>query len=383
MVRLLKEDGLQTLLADNISVLFIVSLFYAAVAGVSLTRELRMTLVYAFSYLTVLFGSVNDGVVIIGSLLVSFLLLEIFTADTELARSFSARYKLQDWLFRMLASYCLVFFLLTIALTGYFARNDKTQILAVCIGVISLLLLSLRLARPRFSIKGVEEMYAALHKLSSMGDLQLFESNKNKYDILIEIEDKDFFHREEDSHAITLSRVWQGISRRFDIKKLHSPIKNTRHLFSRGYATIEMQLIRTIGLELGSYSRKYRRKAFEMLYSNMVFNSYIQRYGESSLPRKHAKEWILQSYIDNVSVQFGGRLIVSANQGTIQELFGKKSNEISDEEFFVWCLGLPCYKKGVGANAVRMHQSVVDKHELNENDIFKAINIINYGKTRQ
>lgn len=97
-----------------------------------------------------------------------------------------------------------------------------------------------------------------------------------------------------------------------------------------------MQLIRTIGLEFGSYKHVFRRKISELLYSNLVFNSYIKQLSVDSGTRKNIRYWILANYIGNVSVKFGIRELYpdpKCNKSTIELLYNRTLDEITEEEF--------------------------------------------------
>lgn len=364
---------MESFFSDNAAVLFVVALFYAAVAGSELTTQMRVALVYAFFYLALLFSVLDRCAVLVGSLLVLFLVLEVFSTDRDRVKMFSVPYKLIDFAFRMIVEYYAWLYLLLVCAIKALDYSGLPAHFVQLAGVAAMMVLLLMLSRAKFAIKPISEMMAAMTKDCSAADYGSREPNRRKYLILAQMEDREFFDRGEMRHIPSFGQVGRGLINRMSLGRFRHPVANCKELLKRGYGTIEMQLIRTVGIEFGSYSCRIRRKLFELVYAQMVFNSYARCFGKSSGARNHLRGWIAQSYINNVSVRFAPNEFYPDGKSTVERVFGRPLRDLSDEEFFVWCLGLPYYENGVGAKAIAMHADIVDNFGLSEHSINEAI----------
>lgn len=368
-------DYLENILGSNISVLFIIALFYAAVSGVKLKESQRIVLVYSFSLLIYLFGSIDFYVIVLGIVIVSFLILEVFCDDEKLTRIFSLGYKVLDYLYRMTFEFFGLYFILTLVLLQLF-KGIFPILFWQMLGVATMLAFAVLTSRKKYSTNTITETINAMTSHSPVIDALNWFENENKFKILAAMEDRHFFDRKTTQHSFT----WEQINSRLKKKSLKRffkhPIEKTYSILSRGYGTIEMQLIRTVGISFGSYNCRIRRKLYELLYANMIFNSYMKLFGKDSLERKYFRYWIMQSYISNVSVKFAPSIFYPGETGTIQKIFKKSLPEISDEEFFVWCLGLPYYSTGVGQNAINIHSDIIEEFCLDREKITSALDFI-------
>ena len=171
-----------------------------------------------------------------------------------------------------------------------------------------------------------------------------------------------------------------------EIKKRKS--LTSREYFScywRGYSTIEMQLIRTVGLDVGSWKHICKRKIFELVYAQIVFNSYIRLYRNDKNLASNYKRWILASYVANVSVGFGNKRLFPVfcdgvlEKNTLSQLFNTEKDglqsfsSVSDEHFFIWCLGLRCFNDGIGPVAIGYYSDLITSLELDVNKIDRLV----------
>lgn len=303
---------------QSVPLFFTVALFFAAISGFSLSVRHRVILVYSYCLLMNLLGVVDFVTVTVGSTVVLFLILEVFNPDSELVSLFSLRYKLLDFVYRLACE-----------LYGHFFYG---LLLAQCVlqpqiegsGVLQFLALFLIVAlaavtsRGRFSTKSVSEMRRAMEEAG--GDPSCFEFSES---------DK---------------------------------------------GTIEMQILRNIGLEFGSFQLTLRRKVFEFVFSRSFFNSYIDQLERSSFGRSNVKWWILRCYLSIVPVKIGHSVCrPQKGSSTFAQVFGREFSELSREEFFVWCLGLPHYAAGVGPRAVWMHDDAVIRFGLDRGEIERVL----------
>lgn len=342
---------MEDLFQNNYTILFIVALFYASIAGITFTQNLRMALIYALSLLVLLFGEIDALAIMAGATIIAFLSLEVFSVDKKLIKFFPVRYKVIDFGFKYIIEYYYWLFLISFAFLyiGKSANEVLFKLSSYIIGILLMAVLLLFVSRAKFSTCTVDEMITKLTDKCNINNCDNLSRNIKKYEILSYLEDRSFFERGEHTHIIPIEKVEEKLRRRITIKNFRHPIINLKKLIRRGYGTIEMQLIRTIGVEFGSYNCRIRRKVFEVIYSNLIFNSYINLLGKKSDARANVKNWIIQNYIENVSVRFGAnKTYYPSEKNTIKQIFGRSIENITEEEFFVWCLGLPYYTNGVG-----------------------------------
>lgn len=305
----------------------------------------------------------------------------MFNSDSERAKLFPIQYKFVDYLFRIIFEY---YGWLYAAVVAFLSLSDSlgfSASLAQILGLAMTVVLPALLSRSHFSTRSISVIIRDLRQKCPVDAYSNREENISKYKILSEMEDKDFFCRRDNQHSITLRWIMRGARRYLSFSHMRHPIKSAKEILRRGYGTIEMQLVRTLGIEFGSYPCRIRRKAFEVIYSNMIFNGFAQQFEKESGSRKHLKTWIAQCYINNVSVKFGDRELYPGRGGsTVEQLYGRSFEEISNEEFFVWCLGLPYYKDGVGERALKIHADAVKTLGLDEQLIREAIKKANERK---
>lgn len=367
---------MEDLFQNNYTILFIVALFYASIAGITFTQNLRMALIYALSLLVLLFGEIDALAIMAGATIIAFLSLEVFSVDKKLIKFFPVRYKVIDFGFKYIIEYYYWLFLISFAFLyiGKSANEVLFKLSSYIIGILLMAVLLLFVSRAKFSTCTVDEMITKLTDKCNINNCDNLSRNIKKYEILSYLEDRSFFERGERTHIIPIEKVEENLRRRITIKNFRHPIINLKKLIRRGYGTIEMQLIRTIGVEFGSYNCRIRRKVFEVIYSNLIFNSYINLLGKKSDARANVENWIIQNYIENVSVRFGAnKTYYPSEKNTIKQIFGRSIENITEEEFFVWCLGLPYYTNGVGWNAVCLHQDTIERFDLREDLIRDAL----------
>ena len=107
--------------------------------------------------------------------------------------------------------------------------------------------------------------------------------------------------------------------------------------FIRGYSTIEMQLIRTLALK-DSYVYTYQRKVYEFIYSTIYFSSLKKSYVHSHYSNiSEYRYYLLHLYILSAPTFING-----TRYDNIFSLFKLRDDvlEITNEEFFIFCLGL-------------------------------------------
>ena len=195
---------------------------------------------------------------------------------------------------------------------------------------------------------------------------------RTKFAMLVALEDRTFFGRIENSHTVFSPVIAKSALKYMTIRQFLHPFRTLRKIFSRGYGTIEMQLIRSVGVLHGYDQCKIRRKFFEIVYSTLIFNSYRQRFLEYNGDDTQYKMWILWCYIQKVPVRFKRRFFPMNDSTTSQQVFGKSFEDLTLEEFFVWCLSLEFFAI-IGPKTVNQREDIIIDYNLNRANIDSAL----------
>lgn len=370
---------LQQAINGNELLVFIVALFFSALSGQKMDLGQRVALLYSYCLAIVYCRALDPSTIAFGSLIVLFLVFEVFSNEKMLVHLFSFKYKCLDFLYRLIFEFHGALFFFALFTSAYML--SAKSIVSHIIFLVLVIALAAMTSKQHFSAKSISRIIKELEVLGGDPVNCVFSSKDYpKLQILIYMEDGNFLDRKETIHIVTarylMSRVisrlrTNGLAR---IKRnLSNPSSLRRYI--RGYSTIEMQIIRNIGLNIGSHRLKIRRKMFEILYSQAVFNSYIRQLSKKSPARRNIKQWILRCYLRLVSVKVDDTVCYPNKDGsTFRQLLGKEFSDLSEEEFFVWCLGLPHYENGIGERAVKIHIDAVKHFGLDEMKIVKTIN---------
>lgn len=369
---------LQQSISGNELMVFAVALFFSAISGQKMEPGQRVALVYSYCLIVAFFGYVDYCSIAFGSLIVFFLIFEVFSNDKTLVHLFSFKYNCLDFLYRLLLEYHGAFFYAALFFSST-ASTDRS-LFAQIVFLILAISLAAATSRRHFATKRVSYVIDKLEALAGYpASCSFTDKDRSKLEILIYMEDGTFPSRDEHTHIVTARYVASRIALRLkrsgfaSIRNGLANIASLRRLI-RGYGTIEMQIMRNIGLHFGSYRLTIRRKLFELLFSQAVFNSYIDQLSKGSPARDNIKEWILGCYVNLVSVKIDSVVChPKIKESTFNQLFKKEFSELTEEEFFVWCLGLPHYKNGVGERAVRIHIDAVERFGLCEESINSTI----------
>ncbi|MEG1301552.1 MAG: hypothetical protein RSC93_12690, partial [Erysipelotrichaceae bacterium] len=174
--------------------------------------------------------------------------------------------------------------------------------------------------------------------------------NKNRFDTVIKLEDKSYYMRNKMSTIISYSYLKYAIKRIENfVKKKKVTNKqflhfkgNTLKKHFRGHSTIEAQLLRSIGIETG-YDRKYinilKRKIFETIYVNLVFNNLEEYYKRMRYNNSNRmKDYILYIYLLSAKSH-----INDTDYKGLEELFQKEIINLTDNELFIGTLSFSKY----------------------------------------
>ena len=254
-------------------------------------------------------------------------------------------YKLVDCLYLSFAQYYLLPFLISICCFYYkfdiwFGSYSKLFIIP---SIIFLAYSLIKVLQQKFVIASFSKMYSVFSAFP-IADVDFNDNFEDACNILVAIEDRDYFERTQYTNFTFsfLKRKLKSVSlfKTFNLGKnfISNIVTGTR-----GYSTIPMQLIRSIGLEEG-YVCTIRRKIFECMYSKMFFEGF-EKYLDQMIisKRSFVKAYYLYIYFHTVDTKLGDvRFTKFLNAFDMKH--NKKNTidiqECSKEGIFIACMGL-------------------------------------------
>lgn len=366
----------ETLFDNNLSVIFVIA--SVAVISYSNFREnQRMFLLYLLTYATAWLEIFHIHVSILLLLLATFVFLEYLSGDEKKLELFvKIRWKFLDYFYMMVFQFHILEVLASFLLL-YFSKGFEAE--PVWRGIfLGLSLLAfflgehLTISQP-YKTKSVTEISDVFEK-RPVYSFNYDESMRDRFDLICAFEDASYFCRSRSYSCFSLeylktiiSRLgFEGLCRRCLTRLRLSELKRGG-LFSRGYSTPEMQLIRTLGVARGYDSHKFQRKAFEIVYSYVFFSS-LKFYHEANsfLELRRYREYILYIYLHTVLTKIKGKRYfpLSSVFADPEDIGGW-----SLEGLFIACLGLSF--RQVTPEAFERYAGIIDRFSLDKEKILR------------
>lgn len=359
---------MDSLFQDNIFLIF----FFASIAifnysGLKLFQKLVIIYITIFALVVTGINFVNAMILLFCS---TFCFLEVLTEDEMKMKIITGIFhKLVDCIYLSVFQYSILniivgCFLYSISVNFSFTVSHIGNIVNYsyiicfiirCVAILFILFGIKETLSQKYVINTFDEMYSIFLKYPIQNIDFNNKSLKEKMRILCDIEDRYYFERKSYTFLspkymmMVLKDKWKSKEKIGCI--LNSGKNFFKNVFSvkRGYSTIQMQLIRSLGIKNG-YNCIYRRKIFEIIYSKLFFAG-IRKYYESDYVngRNHYKEYLLIIYF----LQVNTFLTSSNNPGEyimidhfIDAFKGDDKNKvrklitISNEAVFIACIGL-------------------------------------------
>ena len=340
---------METLFNKNIIFIF----FFAMIAIYNysdLKEYQRMAIIYISVYALAVLNIVGIKMALLLLIVSLFCFFEIFTSDEMKFKILvNPIYKAVDFIYISIFQYsfggiCLALLLLKIKLPETF---DKQNII---FRTLSFLFIVWTLQQ-----KYVIHTFGEMYRVFTYFPINKIEFNDKLYEacnILVSIEDKRYFEREAYSFfsvKYIISLIKGKIASQRGGKKVIYVLVNgnrfIKNIFdeSRGYSTIPMQLVRSLGIKRG-YNYKYRRKIFEILYSRMFFKGIERMFNEDKVTqRQYFKEYLLYIYFHKVNTFLGDATFSKFLNAFDMKYNRKNEKDIYDctnEGIFIACMGL-------------------------------------------
>lgn len=363
-------------------------------------------------------------------LVLMFIELEILSNTEEREKLVVlARYKVIDFLFTGIVKYKVVS-TLCIGFLFYKANDICSGKMWLWMGyiiIISCMFLANigRIYQNKFNTKNLDEIEKEYLKAIKGYKFPLeTESLKSKIQLLLDMEDKTFQHRNSSHTSIcweslvyklnkdydtvdqinSIKYYWIPYRIEFVIRNMKKIIKlayrivrvliqaifskeSIKRYLNRGYSTIEMQLIRTYGIVSG-YELSYIRKIYELIYANIFFKSYRRKanYYHYLMEDEILKYQIPYAYLKSVRSFVGNHIfknIVDYYKYIKRIPNNKKINKsdevyvlykLSKEEIFIFILGLS--RKIIDQNIFKEYSYYIEKYRLDKKVLCKLIEYI-------
>ena len=344
---------METLFNKNIIFIF----FFAMIAIYNysdLKEYQRMAIIYISVYALAVLNIVGIKMALLLLIVSLFCFFEIFTSDEMKFKILvNPIYKAVDFIYISIFQYsfggiCLALLLLKIKLPETF---DKQNIIFRTLSFLFIVWTLTAMLQQKYVIHTFGEMY----RVFTYFPINKIEFNDKLYEacnILVSIEDKRYFEREAYSFfsvKYIISLIKGKIASQRGGKKVIYVLVNgnrfIKNIFdeSRGYSTIPMQSVRSLGIKRG-YNYKYRRKIFEILYSRMFFKGIERMFNEDKVTqRKYFKEYLLYIYFHKVNTFLGDATFSKFLNAFDMKYNRKNEKDIYDctnEGIFIACMGL-------------------------------------------
>lgn len=357
-------------------------LFAYSLNGVKIQDRLKIGILYIIIY-ALLFAGLDFSFAVVCLIATSFCFLEFFSSDKDKNEALNFMEKMVDYLYSMVFECRVLFYVVILAITfssSYIIdRCNKNSDMWLCgytttiaawtviVNAFLFIMLLHFIVSPKFLKKQYSEILRML-KLHSVF-VNYNKTDIEKFNMLLLMEDNTFMDRGMNKHTVFSNRTIFGYLRGDGLINIIKKIWERRRNLFRGYGTIDMQLIRSVGIEKG-YNCKIRRKIFELCYSGVIYNSYSRKIEARS---DFFKYWMLRNYVDNVRIKINDKVYAPQGGDVFKRAFGKSFERMTKEEFFIWCLGLRNFGR-IGDKVLGMNDKVIVKYKL---DIRKIKNLLN------
>ena len=358
-------DGLAELLGNNYGILLFVGLLLF-LKPEKLENNQKLFFIYMFIYFIDFSNSIKTTQILIICLGSVFIYLEFLNNSIFKRDYFSKfRYRIYDFFYIMISQYELFPFLFLIFLnTSYFKgiisySSFPSQIVVIYYFIQRCLAchISNSLYKMNWEVKELDDIKLKMDHTILINYLP--KVSTDIYNLVVQLEDKSYYIRKTYSTFFTWETFKKYAIPKLKRKKNDFQIKSSNILkkkfiiikriyysiisfFRRGHSTIEAQLIRSIGIKDGFDGKKInilKRKIFEFLYTDIIFNS-MQKYFKEHYYENwwNMKEYILYLYLMSARI-----VILGYEFSGLSHLYGKNIEDLTEEEIFIGVLHFSKY----------------------------------------
>ena len=372
------NDNMESLFNENIIFIF----FFAMIAIYNysdLKEYQRMAIIYISVYALTILNIIGVKLAVVLLVISLFCFFEIFTSDEmKFKILINPIYKVVDFEYISFSQYafggmCCALLMLRIKLPEPLEQQN------VVFKILSFLFMVWTLTttlQQKYVIHTFGEMYK-IFTWFPINKIDFNEKLDEACSILVSIEDRIYFERDAYSF-FSLKYIVRILKNKISTQRGNKRIvcvfsagnRFIRNIFdeSRGYSTIPMQLVRSLGIKRG-YNYKYRRKIFEILYSRMFFKGIERMLNEDQVAQKqYFKKYLLYIYFHKVNT-FLGDATFSKFLNAFDMKYNKKNNkdiyDCSNEGIFIACMGLSKRATYITKENIDYYLQSIDNVELN------------------
>lgn len=363
----------------NGNIIFVFFFAMIAIYNYSDLKEYqRIAIIYITVYSLVVTNIIGITLAIILLFLTMFFFLEILTKDEMKFKIIvNPLYKMLDCLYLAFFQYSILEVLIAVLLChknfkSLFYRSEKVYML---LSVIMIIIAVTHTLQQKYVINSFNEMYRIFADFP-INRVKFNHKLEEVCQILVSIEDRTYYERKGytflsiDAIICILKRKVSNYKVSEKIKYTYNAGKNfVKNVLSvdRGYSTIPMQLIRSLGVKRG-YNYKYRRKIFEFLYSKMFFEGVKRMLNEDQVAqRENIKDYFLYIYFHKVNTFLGDAKFSKFLNAFDMQYDRKNKKDIydcSNEGIFIACMGLSKRADRINKNNIDYYLSNVDNVNL-------------------
>lgn len=378
---------MDSLIDGNIILIFFFTMI--AIYNYSNLKEYqRIAIIYITTYSLVLSKIISVKLAIVLLFLTLFCFHEVLSPDeTKFKILVNPIYKIIDCLYVSFFQYAFLEMCVAICIQCNFLKvyfKGFSYILQIISFLIFVKAMTVTLQQ-KFVLSTFSDMYKIFidHPINKV---KYNEKLDDACNILVALEDRTYFQRKGytflSMNYIT-NILREGLNTRRGLAKIkfifragHAFTVNTLNE-SRGYSTIPMQLMRSLGIKRG-YNYKYRRKVFEILYSRMFFKGIEHMLDEDLVEnRKYVKKYYLYIYFHKVNT-FLGDIRFSKFLNAFDMKYDRKNDkdiyDCSNEGIFIACMGLSKRALFINESSIDYYLNKINNVYLDKKIICEMVN---------
>lgn len=353
---------------ENLILLFFFSVI--AVYNYSDLKEYqKICIIYIAVYSMIILKKIDFLTSILFLFISLFCFFEIFSKDSQKYKILlNPIYKIIDCIYLSLAQYGFLFIIIALILFDFSS--------VLCIFKVISIIFFIWGITVTLQQKSVIYSFTEMYKIFSEYPINKVKFNKKldeSCQILIALEDRKYFERRGYTF-FSYDYIKNILKERIDRSnqnKIHIIFKSSRNFFKnvidekRGYSTIPMQLMRSIGIKRG-YNCKIRRKIFEIVYCLIFFNGIERLLKDDKVAhREKIKEYYLYIYFHKVNT-FLGNARFSKFLNAFDMQFNEKNKidiyDCSNEGIFIACMGLSKRAKKIDEYSIDTYLDTIDQN---------------------
>lgn len=370
---------MENLLSNN-SLVLLFWIIISFIADSNRSTNVVVIMTYIMIYIANLFNVVQTIPSLIICILALFIYFEIFCDDLK-RKIINMLYKFIDFFYILFFEYSFLKFILSIFFTTSFLLDYLSIYFNITIvkflSLIFMFWTCIDISSEKYLLYTFTEIKSRFDQICKYKDFV----NKRKYikiyNSVIFIEDKNYFVRKNKYTLFNSFYLKKIFKRNFNnyfkilirILKTDHKIKKIKNSMAhlRGYSTIEMQLIRTLGIKEG-YRYTFRRKIFEIIYSKLFFDSLYEFHKKNKQEMKYFKDYLLFIYMNTA------KIMVDNKDKDLKKIRNKilNSEEYCEEELFILTLSFSGKLKW--ENIFEIYENIIKVSKL---DVKKLIQLRN------